>query len=160
MYLENIFSAEDIQKQLPSETTKFFAVDKFWRENMIRTNKRPIVQDCCNSEELLRKFKANNKALDEIQKSLENYLETKRLGFPRFYFLSNDELLEILSETRNPHAVQNHLRKCFDNINKIRFTEEEDSREIIAMQSADPETMPELVPFSSSVVIFPEDKVQ
>lgn len=105
MYLENIFSAEDIQKQLPSETTKFFAVDKFWRENMIRTHKRPIVQDCCNSEELLRKFKANNKALDEIQKSLENYLETKRLGFPRFYFLSNDELLEILSETRNPHAV-------------------------------------------------------
>lgn len=43
MYLENIFSAEDIQKQLPAETTKFFAVDKFWRENMIRTHKRPIV---------------------------------------------------------------------------------------------------------------------
>jgi dynein heavy chain, axonemal len=71
---------------------------------------------------------------------LENYLETKRGAFPRFYFLSNDELLEILSQTRNPHAVQAHLRKCFDNINRIKFTEEEESREIVAMQSAEPET--------------------
>lgn len=60
---------------------------------MIKTNNRPIVIDCCGSEELLRKLQASNLALDEIQKCLENYLETKRLGFPRFYFLSNDELL-------------------------------------------------------------------
>lgn len=87
-------------------------------------------------------------------------METKRLAFPRFYFLSNDDLLQILSQTRNPHAVQAHLRKCFDNINRIRFTEEEDSREVIAMVSAEPENMPELVMFDKSVVIEPEDKVE
>lgn len=108
-------------------------VDKFWRDIMQKTFKRPLVQDCCNSEELLRKFQNNNKTLEDIQKSLENYLETKRAAFPRFYFLSNDELLEILSQTRNPHAVQAHLRKCFDNINRIKFSEVEDSVEIVAM---------------------------
>ena len=152
MYLENIFNAEDIQKQLPAETAKFKLVDKFWRELMIKANNKKIVVELCANEELLKKLQSNNQVLEDIQKGLENYLETKRAAFPRFYFLSDDELLEILSQTRNPHAVQNHLRKCFDNINRINFTEEEQSKEIIGMISAEPETDPEIVPFSASVM--------
>ena len=57
MYLENIFSAPDIQKQLPREATKFQGVDRFWRELMLRTNKNPLVLEACVSEGLLYRFK-------------------------------------------------------------------------------------------------------
>ncbi len=70
MYLENIFSAEDIQKQLPDENKKLILVDKFWKDTLQTTNKRPLVWDCCSSEELLRKFQTNNKELEEIQKTM------------------------------------------------------------------------------------------
>lgn len=70
---------------------------------------------------LPEKLSEMNSKLEEIQKSLDMYLETKRQIFPRFYFLSNDDLLEILGQSRNPEAVQPHLKKCFDNIKSLRI---------------------------------------
>ena len=105
MYLENIFNSDDIQKQLPNEAKLFQQVDKFWKDVMMRAKKNSLILEACASDALLSKFQGANKTLEDIQKSLEDYLETKRSAFPRFYFLSNDELLEILSQTRNVHAV-------------------------------------------------------
>ena len=56
-----------------------------------------------------------NVKLEEIQKSLDMYLETKRQIFPRFYFLSNDDLLEILGQSKNPEAV-----RVYDSLTPIR----------------------------------------
>lgn len=121
MYLEVIFSAPDIQRQLPNEARMFIIVDKMWKEIMRKAYKVPLALPLMTEPGLLEKFKNNNALLDNIMKCIEVYLEIKRVAFPRFYFLSNDELLEILAQTRNPHAVQPHLRKCFDAITRIEF---------------------------------------
>ena len=55
---------------------------------------------------ILEQLNGMNEKLEEIQKSLDMYLETKRQIFPRFYFLSNDDLLEILGQSKNPEAIQ------------------------------------------------------
>nr|XP_019939373.1 PREDICTED: dynein heavy chain 6, axonemal [Paralichthys olivaceus] len=121
LYLESIFLAPDIKRQLPAESKLFLKVDKSWKEIMARVKKMPIALKAASQPDLLETFQNNNALLDEIQKCLEAYLESKRVIFPRFYFLSNDELLKILAQTRNPQAVQPHLRKCFDAITRLEF---------------------------------------
>lgn len=43
--------------------------------------------------------------LSLCEKALAEYLDTKRLAFPRFYFISSADLLDILSNGTNPHQV-------------------------------------------------------
>eukprot|EP00931_Biecheleriopsis_adriatica_P056393 TRINITY_DN33417_c0_g1_i2.p1 TRINITY_DN33417_c0_g1~~TRINITY_DN33417_c0_g1_i2.p1 ORF type:complete len:3028 (-),score=718.43 TRINITY_DN33417_c0_g1_i2:3957-13040(-) len=121
LYLEPIFSSEDIIRQMPAEAQKFQKVDKLWRGTMSAVSENPNCIDVSEIENLLANFTDANKNLDIIQKSLNDYLETKRLAFPRFFFLSNEELLMILSQTKDPTAVQPHMGKCFEGINKVRF---------------------------------------
>lgn len=59
--------------------------------------------------------------LEVIQRTLEVYMESKRHVFPRFYFISNWELLEILGNSKNPDSIQPHLKKLFNNINNIKI---------------------------------------
>ncbi|ORX87336.1 hypothetical protein BCR32DRAFT_215454 [Anaeromyces robustus] len=141
-YLESIFSAPDIQRQLPDESKMFSQVDRSWKEVMRKVVRNPNAMKAGTAPGLLETMEQNNVLLDKIQKCLEDYLESKRLLFPRFYFLSNEELLEILSQTRNPQAVQPHLGKCFDSIKSLEFGSEPKSIDIFAMNSPEGERVP------------------
>ncbi|XP_053403795.1 dynein axonemal heavy chain 2-like isoform X4 [Mercenaria mercenaria] len=124
MYLENIFLGEDIRKQLPRESAEFDDVNAKWKVIMTRLNKDRNALRGTHHEGMLEQLNSMNLKLEEIQKSLDMYLETKRQIFPRFYFLSNDDLLEILGQSKNPEAVQPHLKKCFDNIKTLKMAKQ------------------------------------
>lgn len=137
--LQSIFNSPDINKQLPVEGKRFSSVNKTWHLIMSKLYANPDVLVYCDDEALLTKLQDCNQLLNKVQKRLSDYLDKKRAAFARFYFLANEELLQILSQTQDPTAVQPHLKKCFENINTLKFS---DAGLILAMRSPEGEEVP------------------
>lgn len=75
----------------------------------------------CADKILLSSLKECLIILETVQKDLSDYLETKRMIFPRFFFLSDDELLKIIVQSKHVQAIQPYLKKCFGNMRELRF---------------------------------------
>ena len=128
MYLENIFiGTEDIRPHLPQESSWFDQINAGFLSILESFYKAQLaIPACCGraggSAALLAELTEYSAMLEKIQKSLEDYLEKKRQQFPRFYFLSNDDLLEILGQAKDPAQVQKHIKKCFEAIKQLEIT--------------------------------------
>ncbi|KAK3924935.1 Dynein heavy chain 10, axonemal [Frankliniella fusca] len=142
LYLEGIFVEGDIRHQLPEEAKKFDSIDASYRKIMIDTARNPKVLDCCVMPSgRLADLQALTYGLERCQKMLNDYLESKRNAFPRFFFLSDDELLSVLGSSQVT-CCQEHMVKMFDNIASLRLGKDNQECNIAsAMISCEGEVM-------------------
>jgi dynein heavy chain len=147
-YLQPIFKSKDISKQLPAASNRFNQINSQFESLMSAIYNNPNVLDVCLGQpKLLDQLKYANETLELIHKSLNDYLNNKRRIFPRFYFLANDELLTILSNSDDFETIQRYIVKCFEGINNLVLDENKD---VVAMQSPEDEK----VRFKNAVNIF------
>lgn len=96
--------------------------------------KEPTIKKSCEAPNRLSDLHHINDVLEKCQKSLNDYLDSKRNAFPRFFFISDEELLSILGSS-NPLCVQEHMIKvqrlafhsafafrCFKKLNRLYCT--------------------------------------
>ncbi len=117
-----------------------------WLVVMRQFRESKSAKEACLEESVLPLLTQMNGTLERIQKSLDAYLETKRVAFARFYFVSSDDLLEILGQARDPQAVQPHLKKCFDAIKTLRMEQQRKHVEASGMNSPEGEFVPFQMP--------------
>ena len=121
-YLEAIFiGSEDIRKQLPDDATLFDKLDVDFKlvAKELASNRNVLIST--GTPQLFERLDKVQMGLTKCEQALSEYLERKRLAFPRFYFVSNTDLLDILSNGNNPEKVARHLVKLFDSLAALKF---------------------------------------
>ncbi|KAH3831149.1 hypothetical protein DPMN_104411, partial [Dreissena polymorpha] len=146
VYLEPIFG----RGALPKEQGRFKRVDDDYRAIMKDVRRDNRVLSLVNKTGLRNQLTTMLDQLQRCQKSLNEFLEEKRSLFPRFYFIGDDDLLEILGQSTNPNVIQTHLKKLFAGIHSVQF--DENCQHIMAMRSL----QGEVVPLKKKVKIVPE----
>ena len=141
MYLESIFiGSGDIRMQLPEEAAKFDIIDRSFKKLMNETARNNLVIEACSAEGRLALLQGLSAGLEACQKSLSDYLESKRNSFPRFFFISDEELLSILG-SHDPRNVQEHIIKMYDNVMKLNFGSGKHEKSVMEISSSEGETL-------------------
>ncbi|KRW98533.1 P-loop containing nucleoside triphosphate hydrolase [Pseudocohnilembus persalinus] len=119
-FLENLFiQSDEVKRELPKESESFIEIDLNMKEIMAEGASIKLALPFCTSDGLLRRLEEIEENLKVCEKALMEFLDSKRRAFPRFYFVSVNDLLDILSNGNSPEKVNRHMSKIFQAIDKL-----------------------------------------
>lgn len=134
VYLEGVFMGNaDIKHQLPRESQRFATLDKEFVALMRDVYKSRAILDVLGFKNLQKNLEKISNLLTSIQRALGEYLEKQRAAFPRFYFVGDEDLLEIVGQSTDPRQVLKHLKKMFAGIGTLLMND--DATEVLGMAS-------------------------
>ncbi len=135
VYLEPIFGRGSGGLAV-NEASRFARVDADFRQLLTGIVQDTRVVSFVNGRrgnELRDQLASMQDQLTRCQRALTEFLEEKRNLFPRFYFLGDDDLLEVLGQASNQQVIQTHLRKLFQAVHRVQFSEKGGSNTIAAI---------------------------
>ncbi|KAK5456057.1 dynein heavy chain [Exophiala xenobiotica] len=125
VYLEGVFSGNnDIKHLLPTESSRFSNINTEFSAVMKKVYKSPFVMDVLAIPGVQKSLERLAELLSKIQKALGEYLERERVSFPRFYFVGDEDLLEIIGNSNDSTRVAKHFKKMFAGISGAEVSDE------------------------------------
>jgi len=113
-YLEPLFiGSDEVKKELKEDAKRFEGIDGQVRQILKRCFDIKNVKKACTQSGLLSKLESLQSDQEVCKKSLSDFLDGKRRQFPRFYFTSEADLLDILSNGSMPEKIMKHVDKVF-----------------------------------------------
>lgn len=114
VYLEGVFTGNaDIKHLLPTESNRFNNINSEFMAVMKKVYKSPLVLDVLNIPHAQKSLERLADLLNKIQKALGEYLEKERVSFPRFYFVGDEDLLEMIGNSNDTMRIAKHFKKMF-----------------------------------------------
>jgi len=125
VYLEGVFTGNvDIKHLLPIESSRFQNINSEFFAVLKKVYKSPFVLDVLNISGVQKSLERLAELLNKIQKALGEYLERERISFPRFYFVGDEDLLEIIGNSNDTMRIAKHFRKMFAGLSGLLMDEE------------------------------------
>ncbi|TAQ87556.1 hypothetical protein B7494_g4139 [Chlorociboria aeruginascens] len=125
VYLEGVFTGNaDIKHLLPIESSRFQNINSEFFTVMKKVYKQPFVLDVLNISGVQKSLERLAELLNKIQKALGEYLERERVSFPRFYFVGDEDLLEIIGNSNDTLRIAKHFKKMFAGLSGLIMDED------------------------------------
>ncbi|KAK4618664.1 Dynein heavy chain, cytoplasmic [Fulvia fulva] len=125
VYLEGVFTGNaDIKHLLPVESSRFQNINSEFTNVLKKVYRSPLVLEVLNIPDVQKSLERLADLLNKIQKALGEYLEKERVAFPRFYFVGDEDLLEIIGNSNDTLRIAKHLRKMFAGISGLAMDDE------------------------------------
>lgn len=125
VYLEGVFTGNaDIKHLLPIESSRFQNINSEFFALMKKVSKQPLVLDVLNISGVQKSLERLAELLNKIQKALGEYLERERVLFPRFYFVGDEDLLEIIGNSNDVFRIAKHFKKMFAGLSGLIINED------------------------------------
>lgn len=121
------------------ESSRFSNINSEFMSIMKKVFKAPFVLEVLSIPGVQKSLERLADLLSKIQKALGEYLERERASFPRFYFVGDEDLLEIIGNSKDIHRVMKHLKKMFAGLSSLILSETDASPIIEGMVSAEGE---------------------
>ncbi|RLN92361.1 hypothetical protein BBJ28_00010729 [Nothophytophthora sp. Chile5] len=119
--LGQLFALEDVQQNVSDASFEFQTIDRKWRGMMHAAKSSSSLSVCLREVVTLVFLIGAQESYGRLWLQLGNYLEEKRSSFPRFNFLSDPDLFQLLVSASNPKRLPQLISKCFREIHSLRI---------------------------------------